>query len=436
MRNLCFGYLIAILAGIGFSDIAVTSKARKSLQVTVYRDFGIIQDIRNLSLLKGSNRIRLEEVATGIQESSADISWVGPEKLTVLGQSYEFDLISPVKLMEKYIGKELEIIPSGYTDTVPKIAELISINGEQPVFRIGTQITFGQIGRILFPYVPDNLYTKPTLIWDVESQERQDVEITTEYTTEGFEWKALYSLDLTTRDSSALFSGAILFDNHSGVPCKDAMVTFVTGNVHRIKSEKDKPVISDKKYGDYYFYTINRPVTIQDNQKKQLEWIPETKIKYQPRLIVDFSNSDQISSGVCWNAVHVENNQSNALGLPFPGGVLRVSRKDSQGKKWYVGDDYMDDVKSNASFDIKINTVTDITAIRKKVLEQGKENNYIIELKNTKNKVCQVLIRDYLCAGRNLTSNDNKYSEKDSYIEWNINLEPDQSTKINYSLSK
>lgn len=436
MRNLCFGYLIAILAGIGFSDIAVTSKARKSLQVTVYRDFGIIQDIRNLSLLKGSNRIRLEEVATGIQESSADISWVGPEKLTVLGQSYEFDLISPVKLMEKYIGKELEIIPSGCTDTVPKIAELISINGEQPVFRIGTQITFGQIGRILFPYVPDNLYTKPTLIWDVESQERQDVEITTEYTTEGFEWKALYSLDLTTRDSSALFSGAILFDNHSGVTCKDAMVTFVTGNVHRIKSEKDKPVISDKKYGDYYFYTINRPVTIQDNQKKQLEWIPETKIKYQPRLIVDFSNSDQISSGVCWNAAHVENNQSNALGLPFPGGVLRVSRKDSQGKKWYVGDDYMDDVKSNASFDIKINTVTDITAIRKKVLEQGKENNYIIELKNTKNKVCQVLIRDYLCAGRNLTSNDNKYSEKDSYIEWNINLEPDQSTKINYSLSK
>lgn len=436
MKVAGIGFLIIMLVGACFSDIAVTSKARKSLQVTVYRDFGVVQDVRKVSLLKGSNRIRFEEVATGIQESSAKISWSGPEKLTVLGQSYEFDLISPVKLMEKYIGKELEIIPSGTNDTAPKVAELISINGEQPVFRIGTKITFGQIGRILFPYLPDNLYTKPTLIWDVESQERQDIEVTTEYTTEGFEWKALYSLDLNMKDSSAVFSGAILFDNHSGVFCKDAMITFVTGNAHRIKNEKCRNSGLEKKYGDFYFYTINRPVTISDNQKKQLEWIPETKIKFQPKLIVEFADSDQITSGECWNAAHIENNQSNALGLPFPGGVVRVSRKDSQGKNWYVGDDCMDDVKSNVSFDAKINTVTDITATRKKVIEQGKGDNYIIEVKNNKKKTSQVLIRDYACAGQRLTSNHNNYSEKNSYIEWSIRLEPEQSTKINYSLSK
>jgi hypothetical protein len=436
MKATGIGLVIITLVGISLSDIAVTSKARKSLQVTVYRDFGVVQDVRKVSLLKGSNRIRFEEVATGIQESSVEISWSGPEKLSVLGQSYEYDLISPAKLMEKYIGKELEIIPSGTDDTVPKVAELISINGEQPVFRIGTKITFGQIGRILFPYLPDNLYTKPTILWDVESLERQDIEVTTEYTTEGIEWKALYSLDLNMKDSSAVFSGAILFNNHSGEICKDAMITFVTGNVHRIKNEKCGISGSENDYGDFYFYTINRPVTISDNQKKQLEWVPETKIKFQPKLIVDFPDSDQVTSGECWNAAHIENNQSNALGLPLPGGVVRVSRKDSQGKNWYVGDDCMDDVKSNTSFAVKINTVNDIIATRKKVLEQGKENNYIIEVKNNKKKPFQVLIRDYKCAGRLLTSNHNNYVEKNSYIEWSVRLEAGQSTKINYTLLK
>jgi hypothetical protein len=429
------GLLIAAVTIACFSDIAVTSKARKSLQITVYRDFGIVQDVRKVSLLKGSNRIRLEEVATGIQESSADISWTGPEKMEVLGQAYEFDLVSPSKLMEKYIGKELEIIPSNSNDTIPKVAELISINGEEPVFRIGTQITFGQIGRILFPYVPDNLYTKPTLIWDVESQERQDIEITTEYTTEGIAWKALYSLDINTKDSTALLSGAILLDNHSGVFCKDAMITFVTGNVHRIKNDEKEQISSAKRYGDFYFYTINRPVTIQDNQIKQLEWIPETKVKCQSRLVVDFLDTDLVANPQIWNAAYIENTQGNALGLPLPGGVVKVSKRDSQGKKWFIGDDYVEDAKANSSCTIKMNNVSDIGAVKKKVVEQGKGNNYIIELKNYKDKSYHVFVRDYSCAGLSITSN-NKFVAKNSYIEWDITLEPDQNLKINYSIAK
>jgi hypothetical protein len=435
MVRVGIGFLIATMAGVVFSDIAVTSKARKSLQITVYRDFGVVQDVRNVSLLKGSNRIRFEEVATGIQESSAEITWTGPEKLTVLGQAYEFDLISPAKLMEKFVGKELEIIPSNSKDSLPKTAELLSINGQEPVFRMGTQITFGQVGRILFPYVPDNLYTKPTLIWDVESQERQDIEVTTEYATDGIAWKALYSLDLTTKDSSAKFSGSILLDNKSGVNCRDAFITFVTGNVHRIKNEDEMAARSGKKYGDFYFYTINRPVTVPDNQQKQLEWIPDTKIKYQPRIVVSFDDTEAVSSGSVWSSAHIENSQSNALGLPFPGGVVKVAKRDSQGKKWFIGDDYMDDVKTNSSFDINITTSSDISAVRKKVVEQGKSYNYIIELKNNKNKNCQVKVRDYTCSGMTISSN-NKYSEKNAYIEWDVALESDGTAKIQYNVMK
>ena len=144
-----------LLTGHLYADIAVTVDARKDLQLTVYRDFGVVKDIRKINLPDGANRIRFEGVATGINTESVNLEWKSGTGIELIGQSYEFDLVSPVKLMEKYVGREIEIVPrkDQWPDTGLQIAELISIHGQEPVFRIGTKITFGDIGRILFPYI-------------------------------------------------------------------------------------------------------------------------------------------------------------------------------------------------------------------------------------------------------------------------------------------
>ena len=438
MRLNPFSIFIFAIVFFSAADIAVTTKARKNLQVTIYRDFGIVKDVRTVSLLKGSNRIRFEDVATGIKESTADFSWSGSRALDVLGQTYEFDLVSPTKLMEKYIGKELEIIPynSNIVDTIPQVAELISIHGEEPVFRIGTKITYGQIGRILFPYVPENLFTKPTLILDVESQERQDIELTAQYVVDGISWNAVYSFDVNTKDATGNFGGWIQFDNQSGLSCKDAKIIFVAGYAHRIsENDADLRRRTEKETGNFYFYSINRPVTLQDNQKKQIEWITGAKIKYQPGFCAEFFDSGMVSSGTVYSVAHIDNNQQNNLGLPLPGGIVRVSKSDAQQNSWFIGEDLLEDTKSNTAFDLKINAIQDIVATKRRVVEQGKNNNFITEIKNLKDKECIITVRDFCYPGYSIFSND-KFVLKSNYVEWKVRVLPGQVYRINFSLQK
>ncbi len=432
-------FLIMSAVTLSMADIAVTTNARTNLQVTIYRDFGIVKDTRTVNLLQGANRIRFEDVATRIQESTAEFTWNGKSPLEILGQTYEFDLMSPVKLLEKYIGKELEIVPSNgnFLDTIPQKAELISIHEDQPVFRVGTKITFGQIGRILFPYVPENLYTKPTLITDVVSQERQDIELIAEYATDSISWNAVYYFSANTKDATGKLGGWIQFDNRSGFVCKDAAVTFVAGYAHQVRNEQQSQNFNNqrKKAGDFYFYSINHPITLMDNQKKQIEWIPEVKIKYQPGYCAEFYDTGAVSEGEVYTVAQIENKQENNLGLPLPGGIVRVSKSDVQQNDWFVGEDLIDDIKSNSSFELKINAITDIVATRKKINEQGNGCNFIIEIKNNKEKECTVTVREPKLHGSSIVSND-KFSLDGSTVIWKVRVPAGQSSKVSYSLQK
>jgi len=226
---------ILILAGTLSADILVNSEARKNFKIAIYQNFGVIQEVRKVSPPNGVNRIRFDNVAATIKPSSAFLQWSGEYGIEILAQSYEYDLLSPLKLLEKFIGKELEIVPSkgNWPDTVPQRAELISINGDEPVFRIGTKITFGQIGQILFPYMPENLITRPTLIWDINSPQRQEVDLTATYLADDISWSAGYTVHVDTKDNTCLLNSVITVKNNSGMDCVNAAATLVAGNVDR-----------------------------------------------------------------------------------------------------------------------------------------------------------------------------------------------------------
>jgi len=50
------------------------------------------------------------DVASQIMPSSVHIkSLVNPETLQVLEQNYEYDLLNPQKLLDKYVGKEVKL---------------------------------------------------------------------------------------------------------------------------------------------------------------------------------------------------------------------------------------------------------------------------------------------------------------------------------------
>ena len=439
MRTFCL--FILIITAVVSADIAVTGEARKALHLTVYRDFGVIRDCRAVNLPKGTNRIRFEGVATGIDASSVFVEWPKGKDLDLLSQSYEFDLISPTKLMEKYIGKELEIIPrrESLIDSTQRSAELLSVHGEEPVFRVGTKITYGHIGQILFPYVPDNLYTKPTLIWEFYSPDRQPVELSATYLTEGVSWRAGYVLHIDKTENTGLFSALITLDNQSGLDCKDATITFVAGNIKRVESVEPQVVKSSASDGDFYFYSINRPITLLTNQTKQIEWIPQVNIRFKQSYIVDFRSVSQSNS---WEkhatlVLEAENSEQNNLGIPLPEGLVRIFKKDVQSNSRFVGEDIIEDTKSKSSFSINVGGVSEIIA--KKIFQRSEPNkgdSFIIDIRNNTEKEIELKVIDSIGTSRLSSSSANYRYINDSMVEWTLKSGPRENRKISYVLQK
>ena len=73
-----------------------------------------------------------------------------PGSLSLLEQNFDFDLLTPTKMLEKYVGKTVTIIktnPATGAETSEKATVLSANNGV--VLKIGNRIETGMPGRIV-----------------------------------------------------------------------------------------------------------------------------------------------------------------------------------------------------------------------------------------------------------------------------------------------
>ncbi len=103
-----------------------------------------------------------------------------PARVSVLEQNYEYDLLEPDKLLRKYVGREVTLVRTRAEERHRRAqeevkAELLSYNNA-PVWRIGKEIVTGlHADHIRFPELPDNLYSRPTLIWTLQNGGAQGI---------------------------------------------------------------------------------------------------------------------------------------------------------------------------------------------------------------------------------------------------------------------
>ena len=168
-----------------------TSAQRDAVSITVYnQSFGLVREIPTLDLPSGRIALEYGDVASGIQPETVYIRPLSGGPLQVLEQNYQFDLLSPQKLLEKYVGRTVNVYRTNPETGVDEAieAEVVSVNGGT-ILRIGGEITFNYPGRFGFPEVPDNLIAEPTLLWRLDATGGQQ-EIEVSYLTGGLNWKS------------------------------------------------------------------------------------------------------------------------------------------------------------------------------------------------------------------------------------------------------
>src|SRR4030066_1007781 len=321
-KNLLIVLMVIVLMVIGYSAMALTEKSltqpiddkkaealstgledQKGVAVTIYNvNLGLVKDQREIKLLKGLGELRFMDVASQIIPTSVHIkSVINPDSLQILEQNYEYVLLNPQKLLDKYVGKEVKLYyKNPYTEREEIVTATLLSNNGGPIFKIGDEITFGHPGRIIFPEIPENLISKPTLVWLINNTLSHPQKVEASYLTNGINWRADYVVTLNDKDDKADLSGWVTIDNKSGATYKNAKLKLVAGDVNRVKDEyeyKDKmlrlaevaskaaPQFKEEEFFEYHIYTLQRPSTIKENQTKQISLVSADNIPVKKELL-------------------------------------------------------------------------------------------------------------------------------------------------------
>lgn len=470
---------VALLSGLLLAALAVplcaaettplittsTIADQSGVGVTIYNSsLGLVKEQRELKLPRGRSELRFMDVATSVIPASVHIrSLSDAGSLNVLEQNYEYDLLSPQKLMDKYVGKQVRLYQKNqYSEREELVsATLLSTNGG-PVFRIGSDITYGHPGRIIFPGVPDNLIASPTLVWLLENERDKPHQVETSYLTGGITWRADYVLTLEEKDDRADLGGWVTISNNSGASYRDASIQLVAGDVNRVRDEQQfagkrvykadmalaapAPQFREEGLLEYHIYTLQRPATIKENQSKQISLLAAADIPVRKELLLagaPYYYQNAVGGDIARKQkvgvyVELENREKNHLGMPLPKGTMRVYKRDSRQALQFVGEDAIDHTPKDEKVRIKLGEAFDVVADKKQTDWKKRANDsyeaaYEIVVRNHKQEAVIVRVTEPVPGDWQLLSSSHDFLKANAaLLEFSLPVPADGETTLTY----
>jgi len=427
------------------ASVTATMDDQKEVAVTVYnQNLGLIRDVRRLQLPSGDFDLRFMDIAAKVNPATVHIvSETAPHDLDVLEQNYEYDLLSPDKLLNKYVGRDVTLVQfhteNNSTSEVDIKATLLSDNDNQPVWKVGDQIVTG-IGRdrIIFPDVPANLYSKPTLIWLLSNRRAGAQTVEASYLTDDMNWSADYVLTLANTEKTADLNGWVTVVNNSGTEFRNALLQLVAGAVNvvpkaqlprpmaemRAMAAPSAPQFAQENISEYHLYTLDRRTTLQDNESKQISLLEAANFPIEKDYEVNgqsYYYQQQMTPGQPAKdpvEVHLKltNSRANSLGMPLPAGTVRVYQADSKGRMQFVGEDHIDHTPQDEKLDLHIGNAFDIVEERKqtdfqRIDRHTTESAFEIRLRNHKSETVTVEVNEPIGGDWTITESSFKYEK-------------------------
>ncbi|WP_294769055.1 DUF4139 domain-containing protein [uncultured Rhodoferax sp.] len=441
---------------------------QQEVAVTIYNDnLALVKDQRRVQLGSGNLALAFRDVSARMRPETALLRSVSaPGSFSVLEQNFDFDLLTPQKMLEKYVGQTVNVVrtnPATGVETTEAATVLSANNGV--VLKIGQRIETGIPGRLVFGDVPANLRDRPTLVMALDNKgaPQQDVELS--YLTSGLGWKADYVVELNASDDKLDMSGWVTLTNTSGATYRNARLQLVAGDVNQVQPEMQRsrgmvmaaPMtakadvnMAEESLFEYHLYTLPRPTTIAENQTKQVALLTASGVPARKELLLR-GNDYYYQSAVgelgqkMKVAVFVEfdNKESARLGLPLPKGVVRVYKKDSAGNAQFIGEDRVDHTPKNETVRLKLGEAFDVTADKKqtdfKKLGGTGKYNYVFEsayqlvLKNAKKEAVAVTVQEPMPGDWQILNTSHSYTKGAANTAvWKLNIPAEGSTVLTY----
>ncbi len=463
----CVG-IAASVGGEGETGEKITTASdQQEVAVTIYNDnFALVKDARKVKLAAGFNKLAWREVSAQMQPETALLrNLTSADGFTLQEQNFDFDLLTPETLLEKYLGKEVTIIrvnPATGAETREAATVLATNNG--PILRYTDRIESGvpAQSRLAFRGVPENLRDKPTLVVSLVTPLQGEQNLELSYLTAGLSWRADYVAELNDRDDHLDLNGWVTLTNQSGTTYPEARLQLVAGDLNRVRQQPPVPRkvmgvskmaeasdIKQEALLEYHLYTLQRATILAENQTKQVALMSATAVPIKKEFLL--AGSAYYYSGQYNDigqklkaAVFVEfANKGKELGIPLPKGIIRLYKKDTSGNAQFVGEDQIDHTPRNETVRLKLGDAFDVTAERtqtdfRRLAGEGRyssvlETAYQILLKNAKKQVVTVKVREPVPGDWTMVSESQPHTKVASNVaEWQISIPADGKAMLSY----
>jgi hypothetical protein len=377
---------LVFLAVSGARGAVAQPAAPPNLAITIYADnLALVQDSRTLDLTGGRQRIEFKDVSAQIRPETVSLTASG---LSVVEQNFDFDLLSPAKMMEKAVGHVVTIVrtnPATGAETRDQ-AEVLAVNGGV-VLKIGDRIEVlrddGIPTRVIFDKVPDNLRARPTLSVTVDAVKAGPRAATLSYLTPGLGWRADYVALFDEGPGKIDVQGWVTLTNSSGTTYDHAQTVLVAGtpnqeneNPNAYRPYRQRPTMvqagaqsgTRERLGDFYLYPLAERTTIANQQTKQVSFLDvhgaPASHGYEMRLGW-MQTIEQPRSAK--SVYRFTNSAQGGLGDQLPAGIVRFYLRDKLGAPQFIGESAIDHVPMGSelslatgdAFDVKVKSVVE-----------------------------------------------------------------------------
>ncbi len=361
------------------TDTDPDKSAQGDVSVTIYNgNLALVQDVRQINIPSGITRQEFPDVSAEIRAETVSFAADGT---SIVEQNFDYDLLTPAKLMEKAVGQTITIIrtnPATGSETRER-AKVLSVNNGV-VLKIGNRIEVlrddGLPVRAIFDRVPPNLRARPTLSITLDSARTGTRAASLRYLTPGLGWKADYVSLYDEQSGSIDMQGWVTLTNNSGTTYRNADTLLVAGNPRggrgargnrnrRQLTQAGTETANREQLGDFYLYPISGRTTIANRQTKQVSFMDVQGVAARKVYQFDvgwLSSMEEPRSAS--TAISFSSSQQGGLGDALPAGTVRFYQRDARGNPQFIGESNightpMGSILSLATgdaFDVKVKT--------------------------------------------------------------------------------
>ncbi len=368
------------------------ASAQGDLSVTIYNNGqALVQDIRQLPIPNGRSTITFPDVSAMIRPETLSFN---AANTGIVEQNFDFDLLTPQKLMEKAIGQTVTLIrtnPATGRETTQRAQVLSTAGGV--VVRVDGRIEVlrddGLPVRVIFDEVPPNLRARPTLSVTLNSSRGGTRPASIRYLTPGLGWSSDYVALFDEARGTVDMQGWVTLTNTTGTTFTQANTLLVAGNVggsyNQPRGDRLRPnsrsgsqmrpgtqTADRERLGDFYLYPIEGRTTIANNQTKQVSFLDVQGVPARRNYAASSgwlqSDSDfrQVATGISFSS-----SSEGGLGDALPAGTVRFYQRDTQGNPQFIGENSIGHTPMGSQLTLRTGDAFDVF-VKAEVESRGK----------------------------------------------------------------